>query len=297
MGGPESIRRTIWQACKNFEAHQLTDAAAALTYYAAMSLFPGILLALTLLGVLGDHGTVQAAANYVTRHGADPTTTQAVKSVLRSMVDSSAKGLGLALLIAILLGLNAVSGAFAASGRALNRIFDVDDSRGFVHKRLVNLAIAAVVMTLVIIVLAAMFVGGQIADDLFENTIGLGSTAAGIWSIVRFPLALFVALVVYALVYAYAPDVHPRRLRIVTPGGVAGVVVWILASAGFFVYVKNFSHYGTAYGIAGAMIILLLWLWIGACAFLLGGELNAAFAQRKARRRAATVTPVEATAP
>jgi membrane protein len=294
VGGPDSIRRTAWQALKNFNDHQLTDVAAALTYYAAMSLFPGLLLALTLLGVLGSPGLVENAADYITRHGADPTTTQAVKSVLKAMLSSSAKGLGLALAIAIVLGLNSVSGAFGAAGRALNRVFDVQDDRGFVHKRLVNLAIAAIVMTLLIVVLAAMFLGGQIADDLFENTIGLGSTAAGIWSIARFPLALFVALLVYALVYAYAPDITPRKLRIVTPGSLAGVTVWILASTGFFVYVKNFSSYGTAYGIAGAMIILLLWLWLGACAFLLGAEINVAFDARKQRRRAtkaATVKP------
>ncbi len=213
MGGPNSIRRTLWQALKSFRAHQLTDVAAALTYYATMSLFPGVLLALTLLGVLGDQSLVQNAADYITRHGADPTTTQAVKSVLRAMVNSSAKGLGIALLIALALGLNSVSGAFAAAGRALNRVFSIKEDRGFVHQRLVNLAIAGVVLTLVIIVLASMFVGGQIADDLFENTIGLGSTAAAIWSIARFPLALFVALLVYGLVYAYAPDVKPRKVR------------------------------------------------------------------------------------
>jgi membrane protein len=287
VGGPDSIRRTLWQALKGFQEHQLTDVAAALTYYATMSLFPGVLLALTLLGVLGDQSLVQNAADYITRHGADPTTTQAVKSVLHAMVNSSDKGLGIALLIALVLGLNSISGAFAAAGRALNRVFSVKEDRGFVHQRMVNLAIAAVVLTLVIVVLASMFLGGQIADDLFENTIGLGSTAAAIWSIARFPLALFVALLVYGLVYAYAPDVKPRKVRVLTPGAVAGVSVWILASVGFFVYVKNLSHYGTAYGIAGAMIILLLWLWLGACAFLLGAEINVAFDERKARRRTA----------
>jgi len=293
VGGPNSIRRTYWQALKNFNEHQLTDVAAALTYYATMSLFPGLLLALTLLGVFGNQGLVENAVDYVTRHGADPTTARVVKSVLRSMLNSSAKGVGIALVVAIALGLNAVSGAFAAAGRALNRVFSVEEDRGFVHKRLVNLAIAAVVMTLLIVVLASMFLGGQIANDLFENTIGLGSTAATIWSYARFPLALLVALLVYALVYAYAPDLEERKVRIFTPGGMTGVAVWILASVGFFVYVKNFSTYGTAYGIAGAMIILLLWLWLGACSFLLGAEINVEFDRRKERRRASKTAAVK----
>jgi membrane protein len=287
-----SIPRTVWQALKNFDSHQMTDAAAALTYYAAMSLFPGLLVALTLLGVLGSHDTVQQATNYIVRHGADPTTTQAVESVLRTMVNASGRTLGIALVVAIVLGLNAVSGAFAAAGRALNRIFEVPEDRGFVHRRLLNLAIAAIVMVLVVVVLIAMFLGGGVADDLFENTLGIGSTAAAIWSIARFPLAVLVAMAVYALVYAYAPNVSPRRIRWWSAGGVAGVLVWIVASAGFYVYVKNFSHYGTAYGIAGAMIILLLWLWLGACAFLLGAEINAQF-----DRRVSAAEPVPEPAP
>jgi membrane protein len=298
VGHPDSIRRTVWQAFKNFDHHQMTDAAAALTYYGAMSLFPGLLLALTVLGVLGDHTTVKQATDYIVKHGADPTTTSAVRSVLRTMVDRSGRALGIALIVSLVLGLNAVSGAFGASGRALNRIFDVPEARGFVHRRLLNLTIAAVVMVMVIIVLLAMFLGGQVANDLFENTLGAGSTAAAIWSIARFPIAILAAMVVYALVYAFAPDVSPRRVRWLTPGGVAGVLVWIAASIGFFIYVKNFSHYGAAYGIAGAMIVLLLWLWLGSCAFLLGAELNAEFDRRAARRHAAAaaVKP-EAAAP
>jgi membrane protein len=286
---PDSIAGTVWEAFKRFDSHQLTDVAAALTYYAAMSLFPGVLLALTLLGALGDHTTVQSATDYITKHGADPTTTQAVKSVLRTMVNSSDKALGLALAVSVVLGLNAVSGAFGAAGRALNRIFEVPEERGFVHRRLLNLAIAAVVMLLVTVVLLAVFLGGQIADDLFENTIGLGSTAAAIWSIARFPVAILAAMIIYALVYGFAPDVSPRRMRWLSPGGAAGVLIWIAASIGFFFYVKNLSHYGAAYGIAGAMIVLLLWLWLGSCAFLLGAELNAAFDRRAQRRRDARI--------
>ncbi len=285
----DSVQATVWRAFKKFDSDQMTDAAASLTYYAAMSLFPGVLLALTLLGVLGDHTTVQNATDYVVKHGADETTASAVNSTLRAMVDTSGKALGIALLVSVILGLNSVSGAFGASGRALNRIFEVKEDRGFVHRRLLNLGIAAIVMTLIIVVLAAMFLGGQYTHDLFEN-IGLGGTAASIWAIARFPIALLSAMTVYALVYAYAPDIESRRIRLLSPGGVSGVLIWIAASIGFFIYVKNFSHYGTAYGIAGAMIVLLLWLWLGACAFLLGAELNFEFDERKARRRV-RVTP------
>jgi membrane protein len=105
--------------------------------------------------------------------------------------------------------------------------------------------------------------------------IGLGSTAAAIWSVVRWPVALAAALTAYALIYAFAPDLEPRRLRWITPGAVAGVLIWIVASIGFGIYIKHFSTYGAAYGAAGAAIVLLLWLWLSSCSFLFGAELNA----------------------
>jgi membrane protein len=274
------------RAFKNFQEHQLTDSAAALTYYAVMSLFPGLLLALTLLGALGDHTTVQRATTYIVKHGADPTTARAVNTTLAKMVNGSDRALGLALVASIVLGVNAVSGAFGATGRALNRIFDVPEQRGFFRRRLVNMGIALLVIVLIIVVLASVFLGGGVADDLF-GTIGLGSTAASVWSIARFPLAILAAMIMYALVYGFAPDISPRRIHWLSPGAVAGVLVWIAASVGFFLYVKNFSHYGAAYGAAGAVIVLLLWLWLSACAFLLGAELNA----EHYRRGATAVTP------
>jgi membrane protein len=270
----DSVRRVAVRAFHNFQHHQLTDSAAALTYYAVMSLFPGILLALTLLGALGDHTTVARATTYIVKHGADPTTARAVNGALRTLVDGSSKELGIAVIVSIVLGINAVSGAFGASGRALNRIFGYQEDRGFVHRRLTNMAIAVVVIVLIVVVLGSMFLGGQVADDLF-GTIGIGSTAAAIWSVARFPIAILAAMLLYALVYAYAPDVPQRAIRWLSPGAVAGVFVWIATSIGFFLYVKNFSHYGAAYGAAGAVIVLLLWLWLSACAFLLGAELNA----------------------
>jgi membrane protein len=124
------------------------------------------------------------------------------------------------------------------------------------------------------VVLAAIFLGGQIAHDLFGK-IGLGSTAATIWSYARWPVALVSATVAYGIVYGLAPDVEPRRIRWLTPGAIVGVVLWITLSLAFSIYVRNFSSYGAVYGAFAAAIVLLLWLYLSANAFLFGGELNA----------------------
>ena len=142
------------------------------------------------------------------------------------------------------------------------------------RRKLTDLGATLVVIVLFAVVLASIFLGGQIADDLFGK-IGLGSTAATIWSYARWPVALVAATVAYGIVYGLAPDIEPRRIRWITPGAVVGVVLWIVLSLGFSIYVRNFSSYGAVYGAFAAAIVLLLWLYLSANAFLFGAELNA----------------------
>jgi membrane protein len=143
-----------------------------------------------------------------------------------------------------------------------------------VRRKVTDLATALVVIVLFAVVLAAIFLGGQIADDLFGK-IGLGSTAATIWSYARWPVALVAATLAYGLVYGIAPNIVPRHIRWITPGAAVGVLLWIVLSVGFSIYVRNFSSYGAVYGAFAAAIILLLWLYLSANVFLFGAELNA----------------------
>ncbi len=266
--------KLAWRAFGAYRAQQMTDHAAALTYFAMLSLFPALLVGVSLLGLLGEESLATDAARYVADRGADPATATVIKDSLEKLFTSSGGGIGIALAVSVLLGLNGASGAFGAAGRALNVVHAVDEDRGFVKHKLSDLGATLVVIVLFAIVLVALFLGGGIAEDLF-GTIGLGSSAATVWSIARWPAALLAALVAFAIVYAYAPDVQPRRIRWITPGALVAVGVWILASIGFAFYVKGFSSYGAAYGAFGAAIILLLWLYITANAFLFGAALDA----------------------
>jgi membrane protein len=259
---------------KSFLAHQMTDRAATLTYFAMMSLFPALLVGVTLLGLFGQQGLVTEATNYLTDHGLDGDTAKVVTRVLRNMVNASGGALGVTLVVSVILGLNGASGAFGAAGRALNVIYGVEESRGMVRRKATDIATTLVVIVLFAVVLVAIFLGGQIADDLFGK-IGLGSTAATIWSYARWPVALVAATVAYGLVYGIAPNIVPRHIRWITPGAAVGVGLWIVLSLAFSIYVRNFSSYGAVYGAFAAAIILLLWLYLSANAFLFGAELNA----------------------
>ena len=269
------------RAFNRYRADQMTDRAAALTYFAMMALFPSLLVGVTLLGLFGQQGLVQDATSYVLEHGADTTTAEVVRKALQNMINASGGALGVTLVISILLALNGASGAFAASGRALNVVYEAKDDRGFVPRKLTDIAATLVAIVLFAVVLAAVFLGGQLAHDLFGK-IGLGNTAASIWSYSRWPVALVAAMLAYALVYRVAPDIRPPPVRWITPGAVVGVVLWIVLSLAFAIYIRNFSSYGTAYGAFGAAIVLLLWLYLSANAFLFGAELNAEL-QRSSR--------------
>jgi len=264
----------------------ITDNAAALTYYALLSLFPALLFAAALLGVFGQQGLIEHAASYLRDAGAPPSTVDSVTSALASAQEQRGRAV-FALVIGVGLSLNGASGAFAAAGRALNKIFRVDEGRGFVRRKALDLAWTLCVMVLALITLVLVFLGGGVASDLLGK-IGIGDTAATVWLVVRWPLALLVTMAIYAIVYYAAPNAEVREFRWISPGAVVGVLLWILASALFFLYVSNFSSYSATYGAFAGAVILLVWLWVSSIAFLFGAELNAVVDLRRARREPKT---------
>ena len=262
-------------AFATFRRNQMTDNAASLTYFAMLSLFPALLAGVAMLGLFGQADLADRGARYVLENGADRTTADTVQAMLDKVLASNKGAAGFAFVFSVLLALNGASGAFGAAGRALNKVHGVDEDRGFLRRKLTDLGSTLLVIALFLVVLVSLFVGGSIAEDLF-GTIGLGSTAAAIWSVGRWFVAFLFAVIGFGVIYAFAPDTTPRRFTWISPGAVAGVVIWLLASAAFGVYLKNFSSYGAAYGAFGAAIALLLWLYITTNAFLLGAELNMA---------------------
>ena len=266
-------------AFERFKSHEMNDHAAALTYYSLMSLFPGLLFLVAVLGLFSGEQLITDAADYLKDAGAPADTVDAVTSALESA--QSARGAAItALVIGLALSLNSASGAFSAVGRALNRVWRVEEGRGLVKRKLNDLMWTLVVLTLVIVTFVLVFLGGGLAADVL-GLIGLGQTAADVWTIVRWPLALVSAMLVYSVVYYAAPNVEVRRWQWVSPGAVFGVLTWILASGLFFLYVSNFSSYSATYGAFAGAVILLVWLWLTNIVLLFGAELNAAIDVRR----------------
>ena len=277
--GKRLVLSDFKRAFKRFQADQMTDHAAALTYYSLLSLFPALLFGVAALGYFGGQRLIGDAADYLLQAGAPKETVDAVTKALESA--QAQRGTAFtALIVAIATSLWGASGAFGAAGRALNVVWRVEDGRNFIRRKAYDIGWTAVLLVLVLLTFVLIFVGGGVARDLL-GTIGLGDVGADIWLIARWPLALVFAMMIYAVVYFAAPNVEVPHFQLLTPGAVIGVVAWIVASAGFFFYVSNFSSYSATYGAFAGAVILLVWLWLTNVVLLLGAELNAVIDLRR----------------
>jgi len=255
------------------------DRAAGMTYYSLMSLFPALLFAVAVLGFFGQQALITDAADYLRDAGAPANVVDAVTGALKSAQDKKGTAVG-ALVLGLATSLYGASGAFGAAGRALNVIWRVEEGRGFVRKKATDIGATLLVLVLLLVTLVLVFLGGSLAEDVF-GAIGLGDTAAAIWGIARWPAAVCSMMVLYAVLYYAAPNVEVRRFQLITPGAVFGVLLWIVASVAFFLYVSNFSSYGATYGAFAGAVILLVWLWLSSFVMLLGAELNAVIDLRR----------------
>jgi len=271
------------------------DHAAALSYYGALAIFPALLVGLTILGLVGEDGLVSELVDFSRDHGASAATATVVESVARGATQTSSQALGVALLVSLFFAVNAASGIWGAAGRAINVAHGVPEKRGFLRRRLIVLALTLVAIGFFLLAVAAVFLGDDWAHSLF-GTIGLGSQAADVWSVVRWPVALLFALAALTVVVRYAPDPEARRAHVLTTGSLLTVVLWVLATLGFSFYVGNFGRYGAIYGTFSTLVVLLLWLYLVSLAFLYGMELDAELRRRGAARRAAAAAAGAASA-
>jgi membrane protein len=263
------IKRTL----VSFYGDQMTHHAAALTYYSLMSLFPALLLALSLLGLLGQYPeTYDAILNYL-RDVAPDSVVAPLDDSLRTALQSKGTA-ATALAISVVIAFYGATGVLEAARRALNVVFEIESGRSFLRRKLTDVASTVVLMVLVLVSLIMVLVGGEFAEDLL-GFIGLGSTGAEIWSLVRWPGALAVAMLAFSLIYYITPDVQQRSFRWVTPGAAVGVVLWLLASLGLSIYISNIADVGAAYGAFAGPIVVVGWLWLSNVALLFGAELNA----------------------
>jgi membrane protein len=263
----EIFKRTV----KEFQEDNLTDWAAALTYYGVMSLFPMLLVLVALLGLVGQESTITTMTDSLRAAGLKDVAKN-VQGPLDEIVRNKG-GAGALVGLGLLAALWSASGYVGAFTRAMNAIYEVKEGRPFWKLRPLQVLITLAAVLLISLVLISLVVSGPIAKAV-GSAIGVGDTGVTVWGIVKWPVLILVLMGMVAGLYYVAPNVRQPRLRWVSPGGVVAVLVWILASAGFGLYVSNFSSYGKTYGALGSVITFLVWIWISNLALLFGAELD-----------------------
>ena len=276
--GPTDLSTRSWRGVlkrtvAEFREDNVTDWAAALTYYAVLALFPGLIVLVALLGLVGQYPeTFDAILDIVRQVGPDSavdTFRGPVESVIREKAAAGALlGFGL---IAALWSASGYVGAFA---RASNAIYEVEEGRPFWKLRPLQIGVTILMVLLLTVLAIALVVTGPLAEAV-GDVIGLGDTAVTVFSIAKWPIALLAVMGMFAVLYYVAPNVRQPRFRWLTPGGVLAVLIWVIASAAFALYVSQFGSYNKTYGSLGGVIAFLTWLWISNNALLLGAELNA----------------------
>ncbi|MDQ3937028.1 MAG: YihY/virulence factor BrkB family protein [Actinomycetota bacterium] len=262
------LRRTF----DEFQDDNLTDWAAALTYYSVLSLFPMLIVLVAVLGVFGQAGTIDSLIGSFEEAGMGGFADD-VEEPLRGVVENKG-GAGALLGAGLVVALWSASGYIGAFTRAANAIYEVEEGRPFWKRRPMQVFMTLVMVLLVALVSIALVLTGSLAEAI-GDALGLGSTAVEVWGWVKWPVMLAIVMTVFALLYYVAPNVRQPRFRWITPGGLLAVVLWIAASAAFAIYVANFGSYNKTYGTLGGVISFLVWLWITNIALLLGAELDA----------------------
>jgi membrane protein len=259
------------RTAKGFKDDNLTDWAAALTYYGILSIFPAIIALVSIVGLLGSSATQSLIDNVSTL------TPGPARDIVTSAIENLQKDKGAAgvLFIVGLAGaLWSASGYVAAFMRASNSIYGMEEGRPIWKTLPTRVGTTIVLLLLLAVTAVSVTLTGGLAKQV-GDVIGLGDTAVKAWDIAKWPVLLFIVSFMFAFLYWAAPNVKQPKFRWISPGGVLAVVIWLLASAAFAVYVANFGSYNKTYGTLGGVISFLVWLWISNIAVLLGAEFNA----------------------
>ena len=270
--GLSAWRRILRRTVAEFQDDNLMDWAAALTYYGVMSLFPMLIVLVAVLGLLGEPDTIDSLTGALRDAGLAGIADN-VEDPLNGVVENRG-GAGALFGVGLLGALWSASGYIGAFMRASNAIYEVEEGRPFWKRRPLQLALTLAMVLLLALVALGLVVTGPLAEAV-GGAIGAGDSAVTAWGIAKWPAMLAIVMTVFAALYYIAPNVRQPKFRWITPGGVVGVLIWVIASAGFAVYVANFGSYNETYGTLGGVISFLVWIWVSNIAVLLGAELDA----------------------
>jgi membrane protein len=270
--GKSSLFATVKRTFTEFSEDNMSDWAAALTYYGLLSLFPALIALVSIVGLVGDPvTTTKAITDMVTKLGpssAADTFAGPIKSIT-----SNRGTAGVLFIVGLATALWSASAYVGAFMRAANIIYETPEGRPLWKLRPLQVLVTLAMLVMLALVAVALVLTGPVVTAV-AGPLGIGSTAVSIWNIAKWPVLLLVAVTMFAVLFYAAPNVKLAGFKWVTPGALLAIVLWLIASAAFAFYAANFGSYDKTYGTLGGLVCLLVWMWITNVALLLGMELN-----------------------
>jgi membrane protein len=264
---------TLKRTAAEFQEDNLTDWAATLTYFGLLALFPALIVMVSIVGLVGDpESTTNTLTDIVTKVGPD-SAAQTFEGPIKQVTESRSTA-GFALIASTLVALWSASGYLGAFIRASNVIYETREGRPFWKLRPLQLLMTLVVVLLLAVMAMGVVLTGPIVSDVAEP-IGISDTAVSIWNYAKWVAIALLFVLMIGLIYYASPNVKQRGFKWITPGGLVALVVWLVASAGFAIYVSQFGSYNKVYGSLAGVVVILIWMWITNLAILFGHELNA----------------------
>jgi membrane protein len=261
------LKRTVTE----FKDDNLTDWAAALTYYGILAIFPALIVLVSILGLVGESATQPLIDNL---GSVAPGPAQEIFTSAIENLQGSQGAAGVFFIVGLAGALWSASGYVGAFMRASNSIYDMEEGRPVWKTLPTRVGLTLVLLVLLAISAIAVTLSGGLAKEV-GGLLGLSDTAVTVWSIAKWPVLLLIVSFMFALLYWAAPNVKHPKFRWISPGGVLAVIGWVIASLAFAFYVANFGSYNKTYGALAGPIVFLVWLWISNIMVLLGAEFNA----------------------
>jgi membrane protein len=273
MDSPDSgWLATLKRTGSEFLEDNLTDWAAALTYYSLLSLFPALIAMFSLIGIFGDPtSTTRSLTEIITELGPE-SAAETFKGPIESLA-SNQSAAGFAFVLGLAVALWSASGYVGAFIRASNVIYETGEGRPFWKLRPLQLAITLLLVVMMTLLAVGLVLTGPVVSAIAEP-VGIGETAVDVWNIAKWPVMAAIFITMVSVLYYASPNAKLRGFRWVTPGSLVAIVIWAIASALFAFYVANFGSYDKTYGTLGGLVALLVWFWISNLAILFGHQLN-----------------------
>jgi membrane protein len=268
-----TLLATVKRTFTEFSEDNMTDWAAALTYYGLLSLFPALIALVSIIGLVADPATTTQKITQIVSQLSPGTASKTFAGPIQSITSHRGTA-GVLLVVSLATALWSASGYVGAFMRAANVIYETPEGRPFWKLRPLQVLVTLVMILLMALVALALALSGPIVK-IVAQPLGIGNTAVQVWNYGKWPVLIVVVITMFSVLYYAAPNVKLRGFRWVTPGVVLALVVWLLASAGFALYVANFGSYDKTYGTLGGFVVFLVWMWITNVSLLLGMEVNA----------------------